>query len=250
MFNQEIIEKAKLHAKKEFPKEAVGFVVGDKYVPLENIAENPCDTFQVKGEEWLRHGKVEGVIHSHPKGEAYPSAMDMSHQIETAVPWGIIVCDSERATNPIWFGEHVLDLPLTGEKRPFRHGVTDCYSLIRAGYKQLYGIHLLEFPRDWEWWMHDENLYLEGFETTGFYEISEHDVRPGDVFLACIGSRTIQDKGIPNHGGIYLGGTGDVILHHLASKDPVDFTRLASEDYGLRWLKYVKKWIRHKDLKS
>lgn len=249
MFNPEAIEQAKRHAMKEFPKESVGFVVDGNYIPLLNIAENPCDTFQVAAEEWIKYGKVEAVVHSHPKGNAYPSACDMRFQIETAVPWGIIVCDSERASDPVWFGDQVPVSPLKGEQRPFRHGVTDCYSLCRDYYRTVHGILIKDHPRDWEWWLHNENLYLDGFAETGFSEIDEGDVRPGDMFLACVGGRAIQDRGIPNHGGIYLGGSGDMILHHLTSTHAVDFTRVASEDYGLRYLKYVKKWIRHKDMK-
>ena len=254
MFDRTIIEAAKAHAMRDFPRESVGLVVSDQYLPQENISQNATKTFELPADAWLKHGPVQGVLHSHPStadkaGNDYPSAADMESQMATAVPWGIIVCDAERATDPVWFGDQVPHPPLTGQDRYFRHGITDCYALIRAYYQQVQGITIPDFARDWEWWNQQkqgsaehQNLYVEGFSVAGFRHIPTHEVRPGDVFLAAIRSK------VPCHGGIYLGCSGDMILHHLCSGKAVDRSRLAVEEPGVRYLKYVTHWLRHKDM--
>ncbi len=243
-----IIEAAQAHAMREYPNEAIGLIAGGRYLPQENISRAPLKSFALPAEAWVKHGPIQGVLHSHPQGNDYPSAADMESQMATAVPWGIIVCDAERAAEPVWFGDQVAQPPLTGPERYFRHGVTDCYALIRAYYKQALGIAIPDFARDWEWWnqqkegsAENQNLYEEGFSSAGFQAIPAHEVRPGDVFLAAIRSK------VPCHGGVYLGGSGDMILHHLTSGKPVDRTRLAVEEPGVRYLKYVTHWLRHKE---
>lgn len=253
MFNKTVLEAAKAHAIREYPRESVGLVVSHKYLPQENISVNATKTFELSADAWMKYGAVQAVLHSHPgsekkMGNDYPSAADMDSQMATSVPWGIIVCDAERATNPVWFGDQVPRPPLTGQTRYFRHGVTDCYALIRAYYQEIKDIIIPDFARDWEWWSKQkqgsaehQNLYVEGFTTAGFYQIPEYEVRPGDVFLAAIRSK------VPCHGGVYLGESGDTILHHLCSGKPVDHSRLAVEEPGIRYLKYVTHWLRHKD---
>lgn len=253
MFDKSVIDAAKAHAMAEYPREAAGVVVGDEYLPQENISPDATKTFELAADVWVKHGPVRGVLHSHPStaqkpGNDYPSAADMASQIATAVPWGIIVCDAERAAEPVWFGDQIPPPPLTGPERYFRHGVTDCYALIRAYYRDKLGISIPDFARDWEWWNRQkggtaekQNLYVEGFGAAGFHEIAAAEVRPGDVFLAAIRSAN------PCHGGVYLGGSGDMILHHLCSGKPVDRSRLAVEEPGVRYLKYVTHWLRHKD---
>jgi proteasome lid subunit RPN8/RPN11 len=249
MFDRRIIDAAKTHAIRDCPREAVGVIVGDRYLPQENISPDAAKTFELPVDAWLKHGRIQGVLHSHPNGNDYPSAADMASQMATAVPWGIIICDAERATEPIWFGDQTPRPPLTGPERYFRHGVTDCYSLIRAWYREARSIVIPDFARDWEWWNQQkqgsaehQNLYVEGFSVAGFRRIPEYEVRPGDVFLAAIRSKN------PCHGGIYLGGSGDMILHHLTSGKPVDRSRLAVREPGIRYLKYVTHWLRHKDM--
>ena len=106
-----------------------------------------------------------------------------------------------------WTGVPVLDL----EKRPFQHGITDCYSLIRDYFRTQRDIPLDEFPRDWEWWLEDGvNLYEQNFRSQGFEVIGAEDVQEGDCFLAQIRSPVI------NHAGVYVGN--GLILHQLGMR--------------------------------
>jgi proteasome lid subunit RPN8/RPN11 len=84
-----------------------------------------------------------------------------------------------------------------------------------------------------------EHLYADNFAKAGFHEISEREVDVGDVFLATIGS---CDS--PNHGGVYVGG--GLGLHHMTSREPVDFARVSKREPIARWReKYITKWLRH-----
>ena len=121
--------------------------------------------------------------------------------------------------------------------RGFRHGVTDCYSLIRDYYRLERDVVLPEFPRDWEWWCNEQDLYRDGFGKAGFERLVDVDLRPGDVFLAQIRS------GVPNHGGVYLGD--GLALHHLAARLPVDATRLSRREPIDRWMKFISHWLRY-----
>src|SRR5690606_37373655 len=112
------------------------------------------------------------------------------------------------------FGEHILDEPLL--KRPFLHGVRDCYELIRSWFWQNRLDKLLPMPRDEGWWGDPENgiaptadLYLEHFKACGaerIYPRSQADLKPGDVFLFKLKSERY------NHGGVFI-GNGKAIHH-------------------------------------
>ena len=251
MFSELIISAAQEHGKQMFPQESVGIVVGEVYIPLQNISDEPENHFTFDKATWIKYGKVSAVIHSHPNGNLYPSACDMENQIITAVPWGLFVCDNERASDILWFGDGTPRPPLFGPERYFHHGINDCYSLIRDYYKQEMGIQLLEFPRDWEWWNEDtreeqKDLYVKGFGKTGFRAIPQSEIKPGDVFLASIGRAS--KNGTVNHGGIYLGGSGEIILHHLCGLHAIDKTRVAAREPGIRYLSYVTHWLRHEEV--
>lgn len=254
-----IIEDAKAHALEVFPKESCGFVAGGKYLPQQNLSQEE-DAFRLGRDTWLlaeeRHGRIQAVIHSHPYLDGrlpapdYPSAADMRGQLATGVPWGITVAAAEGAfPDIIWFGDACPVPPLTGPERYFRHGVTDCYSLIRDYYRLELGISLLEFPRDWEWWLEGKDLYSAGFSQTGFRAIPAALAKTGDVFLAAVGS-SARHKMVANHGGIYLGGREHRILHHLSGRMPVDVGRVAKEEPGERWMRFVTTFIRHEKMEN
>jgi proteasome lid subunit RPN8/RPN11 len=80
------------HALDQYPKESVGYLKDGVYTSLANVSETPEDTFVLSAEDVLRVHEAEAdfVIHSHPKGAPYPSAADMTSQVETGIPYGII----------------------------------------------------------------------------------------------------------------------------------------------------------------
>ena len=91
--SDEISQKARSHAWRAFPTEAVGCVVDGEYQELKNIAEVPGASFVV--DEYP--DEVEAIIHSHPDMPPHPSAADMRQQQAMSVPWGIIGVDGRTA---------------------------------------------------------------------------------------------------------------------------------------------------------
>lgn len=137
---------------------------------------------------------------------------------------------------PVRFdGEQYLPFPIQAEG--FRHGVTDCYGLIRDYYRQELGISLVEFPRDWEWWLQGGDLYRDGIVPAGFRRIEASEAKPGDMWVAQVRSP------VPNHGGVLL--ENSLALHHPSGRDPVDPSQLSRREPIGRWLSHITLWLRH-----
>lgn len=228
-FSQEAIAAMKTHALADFPRESCGVMVSGDYVPCDNLAPDPEKNFIIADEIIIAAGAdLQAVIHSHPHGDGAPSAQDMRGQIDTGVIWGIIPCTATEAQNPLFWGDFRLQDPLIG--RSFIHGASDCYSLIRAYFYQQRKIILPDQPRDHEWWMHGDNLYLDGFKAAKFVQIHEHEAVEGDCFIGQVNST------VPNHGGVLLDrGLG---LHHLDR-------RLSRREPIGPWLRYITQWLRY-----
>lgn len=243
IFSASIIEEIKKHALEVYPDECCGVIVNDLYYPLENIAENPKKDFKFPKTGWPLAGKFQAIIHSHPNGTVEPSIKDMEEMLRTPNQvWGICTTDGETVSDVVFYGDLIPDVPLMN--RQFRSGPSgtdgkgDCYALIRDYYWLELGIRLKEFPRTDDWYTNKEspgNMYVEGFEQTGFKRISESELLPGDVILLEI--NTIK-SGCPNHAGIFLGWKEGVLHHfrapYLSKKDPMS-----------RYHKYMTYFLRH-----
>lgn len=245
MFGPEVGAAIKAHAIAEYPRECCGLVVDGVYQPVRNVCydpndvlTNPYDRFKMPDDVWPIDGRVvNAVLHSHcvPQSTIEPSAADMRCQMSTGVPWGIVLATNDHCTEPLWFGDHILDEPLSDEEgrhipRNFIHGARDCYTLIRKFYWQQRSIKLPEFPRDRDWWAVGGDLYTDGFGAAGFRKIEAGAVAPGDVVLFGIRSK------VPNHGGVVM--PRGLLLHHLQNR------RSAAEPIG-RWLQLNPIWLRH-----
>jgi proteasome lid subunit RPN8/RPN11 len=242
----DIVRAIRQHAVAAYPLEACGFVFADRYQPVTNRHPSPTEHFEVRAAEWLLaiNGQALALVHSHPVEGAFgrkepgattrwpfaPTRADMAGQIDTDLPWGIVVTDGEQASEPFWWGDFILDTPLAGQ--PFRHGVMDCYTAIRKWYWQERAVCLPEFPRDSSWWENGEDLYRAGFAKAGFRRLSDGEVpQRGDVGLTMVATRRAL-----NHGFVYL-GQGQV-YHHLPG-------RLSRAEPGGRRLHEVAIWLRH-----
>lgn len=235
MFGPEVEAAAQSHARSEHPKESCGIVVGGVYIPIENVAPTKMvdgvaiASFGMPEDTWIAHGTVQAVIHSHGAGyKREPSADDMQHQISTAVPWGIVWTNGENASPILWWGDHLLDEPITG--RSYVWGVNDCWSIIRAWYWQRRGIKLLDFPRDADQFMKGVDLFSDKFAAAGFHPIPADELQVGDmVFMNIRGA-------VPNHCGLIV--EGSLLLHHLPN-------RLSARTPFGNWRSLVTKWLRH-----
>ncbi|MCY1360819.1 NlpC/P60 family protein [compost metagenome] len=205
---------------------------------MKNLAKDPTRTFHVHQKTMaaaLSRGLL-AVVHSHPDGYSVPSEADMVGQINTAVPWGIVATDGVACSAPTWWGAGTPKEPLIG--RSFKHGVTDCYALIKDYYALERGIALPEFPREWGWWEQGGNLFTEGFAPAGFVQIPADQAQPGDVWLAQIRSA------VPNHGGILL--ENGLTLHQLGSPNkPIDETKPSVREPIFRYQGHITHWLRY-----
>lgn len=217
-----------------YPKEAVWLVTESGVQQVENIHPDPHNFFQVSLED-TRAAQKEGlkaVIHSHCDGSPTPSAADMYTQQLMDVPWGIINVTKQNTSEIIWFGSE--DIPeLVG--RPFIHGISDCYSLVRDYFRQK-GIYTDDVPRDWLWWEKGDDLITESFQKLGFVEVPLSELQEGDAFISQVRSA------VPHHCGIYLGG--DLILHHPGASSPIDKSKLSVIEPIHRYLPYITKIVR------
>lgn len=252
MISKQIEEEIKKHAFEDFPRESCGIVTkDDKYVRLPNKALDQSEGFDVGGGDYDSLYKNENIsifVHSHPNGPSYPSGEDMAGQIRTGFAFCIIPVYAVRGSEEkqvlktdglFYWGGHTPIPDLLG--RRFRHGVTDCYSLIRDFYKLELEVTLPEYARNWGWWEGQDNndMYNDLFEKAGCHEIHCSDVKKGDIFLAAAGTRQT------NHGGVYLGN--GLILHHKGGRNGFEPTRVSARESVGRWMdpKYLRKWVRH-----
>lgn len=237
------------HAREQYPREAVGFLVdADTFVPVKNVHPDPENAFRVSDDDFLKYEHSVALVHSHPYSDAFnpkahrfgfgpecPSGDDMRSQAAFGKPFGIIVTDGTMARPPIFFGDFLLNRPLYGQT--FIHGVEDCFLAIRKWFWQERGVYLPDAPRDVDWWLRDDDLYMRNFDSWGFTRLAgAHELKPGDVGLFRIGDRRIKCL---NHGFVYL-GDGTVYHHkpgHLSLREAV----------GPR-VHDIANWFRHQEL--
>jgi len=221
------------HAKANDPKEICGLIHIVKgrrrYYPCTNIATTPDEHFILDPEDYAiaeDMGEIVAVVHSHPISRPEPSAADQIGCNNTGVPWIIVNPKTEQ-----WGYCEPKDFELPYVGREFVFGVVDCYSLARDWYKREWGLELADFPRRDKFWERGENLYVEGYKSQGFRQISFEDLQYGDGILMQLGAD------LPNHGAIYLGD--QQILHHVQG-------RLSSRDiYGGYYVKSTAMVLRH-----
>jgi proteasome lid subunit RPN8/RPN11 len=231
-----IAEAAYTHAIEAFPKEVAGIVEGGCYVPLDNASRTPEDDVHLSDADLLRVSGAELFFHSHPNGHGCPSEQDMIYQQQLAIPFVVMVL-------PLYdlfcFGEGLARAPLIG--RGFRHGVHDCYSLIRDWYVERGITKLWDQPRGWEWWTKKQNLYIDNFASAGFDRIDKGEaVRAGDLLLFNF------NYAVPMHGALVV--DHDLILHHSSGVKPVDATRLSTMVPRTRMIRLASVALRHRDL--
>lgn len=238
MLTTEQYAQVQREAIEAYPREAVWHLTRIGLRQVDNISDMPEVAFEVRKADTLRSVQegLLGVIHSHPDGPECPSEADMKSQASCGVPFGIIVSGHDSAGDYFeWGGNDCADL----HERAFRHGVTDCYALVRDYYAAELHITLLDFPRGWEWWLQGENLYLDGVDAAGFVSVPLDDIQPGDMLLA-----TLRGDA-PCHAAVYIGN--ELILHHLTASKPYDPTRRPATEPIHRWQRHISHAFRHKD---
>lgn len=237
MIDENIYTDIRNHAFQVSPEEACGVIIVKRgknfYIPCENIAINKTNDFIINPKDYANAediGDIIYIVHSHPVTDPVPSQIDLINIEKTKIPWIIINPGTGKytVTNPSSY-----TLPLIG--RDFKHGLVDCYTLVRDYYKEILNIELNDYKRPDEWWNTTNlNLYIDHYEKEGFVQVLDSSLQEHDLIFMRIGS----DK--DNHAAIYIGN--NMILHH-------PMNRLSSRDiYGGWWQKVTSIVIRHRDL--
>ena len=121
-------------------------------------------------------------------------------------------------------------IPLLG--RDYEFGKNDCWSLVRAYYKEKLNIDLPTLKFEDDWWDKGLNYFDDLFDVFGFYEVEEpqeHDVILFNVMCE-----------IPNHCGVYVGE--DIFLHHAVDR------LSCRESIHTLWGRYITRYARCKQL--
>lgn len=226
-------EAAKQHAAESYPHEAAGIVERGEYVRLDNLSTRPGDDVALSEADLVRVAGAELFFHSHPDGVGCPSASDMRYQQQLGIPF-VVMCWP--LYDVFWWGDQLPRAPLIG--RGFRHGVHDCYSLIRDYYADK-GIELPDYPRDWDWWSKSRglDLYRDNFAAAGFEQIDPRQAtRPGDGLLMRFNYE------VPMHGAVVW--DDQLILHHPAGTKAVDPTRLSVLVPRSRYMRHISVAVR------
>lgn len=243
----------KEHAKHEFPREAVGFVMlidgKEAYVPLVNLYEGNDKAIVCPKSQAAAYEKGDAVafFHSHPNQPEQASEADLVGCEAMGLPWLIYPLNDHdgeiKFSRLITIKPNGYQAPLIG--RFFYHGILDCYTLVCDYYGRELSVDLPDFERDDEWWKKGGNLYEENFTSAGFIQVS--DLRPHDVVLMSYGTD------VTNHAGVFIGDGGltseqlpfsipDSMIHHASN-------RLSERVvYGGYWSTITRMILRHKDL--
>jgi len=221
------------HAKTKDPYEMCGLIHVVKgrrrFFPCQNLAVTPSEHFILDPEDYAiaeDQGEIVAVVHSHPTSRPEPSAADQIACNNTGLPWIIVNPKTEE-----WGYCEPKDFELPYVGREFVFGVVDCYALARDWYRREWDLTLDDFERRDNFWLRNENLYVENFTSQGFRKVPFEDLQYGDGILMQLGAE------LPNHGAIYLGE--QQILHHVQG-------RLSSRDvYGGYYVKSTAMVLRH-----
>jgi proteasome lid subunit RPN8/RPN11 len=224
------------HAVGGYPNEAAGVVVAGAYHRLDNISSTPEHDVILGDDDLLRVAGAEVFFHSHPDGLGCPSEQDMIYQQQLGIPFVVM-------TLPVYdvfcFGDMLRRAPLVG--RGFRHGVHDCYAVMRDWYAEA-GFSFPDQPRAWEWWTKagGKNLYMD-FAAHGFERIDLGEPpKRGDVALFNF------RFDVPMHGAVVV--DRDLLLHHASGVKPVDATRLSCLVPRARLGRHITLALRHPGL--
>lgn len=228
-------QNAKDHFIAAWPNEACGYMKDGVFYPMENLAEDKSNCFDMDPRVLLK--KPDVILHSHISGVKpvnpdhdlrSPSEADLRSQMMTGVEWGIVVTDGQTCDEPVYWGNPKNRPPLLG--RTFIYNLQDCFALAQDWYYQEFdGFILKNFPRTPFWHQHGKNYIVEQFENYGFTKVDLKDLQRGDALIYAIRSP------IPRHIGIYL-GDNKVISHWAHRVSAID-------DYGL-WGRYVALAVR------
>lgn len=249
------LKQLKNHMLKVFPNEGCGYIVGNKFIPLTNINDDPEINFTISSDDYMKYNdNIQAVVHSHtcpldehpfnkfghPFDMRSPSMADMEAQMSMNVPFGICSTEGENVSNLVWFGAKETP-PLM--ERPYIPNIYDCYTLGRDFYIKNFGIRTEITPRPPKWEEYNPRIYETNYEENNFVKLEKHvfdreleNLQLGDCLMICFGK-----AGVANHLGVYVGDGN--MFSHFGSNGRLPEIR----PVGV-WWEHTKFLLRHKEL--
>ena len=219
----------------KWPEEAVGYVKGGEFFPLENVADDKKHSFEVDPKFMLEAPEV--LLHSHTTGfelqshdARAPSYLDLKGQIATDIEWGICVTDGETCDDPLYWGNPDHRPALL--ERDFVFNYADCFTLAQDWFYQEQGKFFPNLARDPHWNEDGEDYISELYTKWGFEKVDLAELQLGDVLFYQVRSPVV------NHMAIYL-GNNEVVGHWYGRVSCV-------EPFGT-WARYIVFAARHKE---
>jgi len=258
MFPAAVLDAARAHAARAFPAESCGLALragrAFKYLPCENLAPDPKTRFEIAPKVVLKaqkSGALAAVIHSHPAPlPACPSEADMRAQVAMGALWGIVPVGEEGDAGEVFFFGDQAPRPWRAAARagdlealvglPYRHGVTDCFSLLRDYYAAVAALDLPEVPRGFTSAgpaSETHDYYAELHESYGFAPVELQQAAPGDALLLQIRADHI------NHAAVLV--SAGEMLHHPGGAHAHEPQRLSRREPAARWGEYIARVVRH-----
>ena len=240
--SQQAIDEAIRQTIKASPHEICGFFVPDPdglwhFHLCKNLASDTKNFFTISYDDYAPYQNNLNliIVHSHPTGPAFPSYQDMQLACDAKLIGAIIAPDRDNDYGCIFYGGFH---PPPFTNRIYRHGVTDCYGLVRDYYAAYFDIALDDVPREWDWWHKHKDYYRDHFKAFDFHILEDAaDLQKGDLCLMRLRSS------VDNHCGIYDGN--GLILHHLAGREAVDHTRFVRHEPIMRLMPFITLFLRH-----
>lgn len=194
--------------------EICGILYQSSFIKLKNESKYPDRMFEIKRLPRLPHPII-AFVHSHPKNaNGWPSSLDWKFAWTTGLPQVLYLYDEDIF---VQYNAGCQSNELLG--RPFRMGVTDCFSLVRDGLKLLFNIEISDYPRWWGYWDEEDLIGRYLYENKLTRRV--HELQPGAVVVSKIGRATFA-----NHLSLVL-EDGSILDHrsHHAANSPHMFSR-------------------------
>lgn len=195
-----LIDELRQTAKERYPNEMCGVLTLDgAFIETKNTHPTPSECFRIDARDLYNLSNehtVTAIVHSHPKTSAVPSDKDMLSMHTHDLPFVIVGEHGDVVTH------YPKQAPLL--RRPYVHGLYDCFSIVRDYYARELGIQINDYERSQHWYEDatHQDLYAENFKAEGFVVVpnGKNNLQRHDVLLCRLGNSHFI-----NHALIYLG---------------------------------------------
>jgi hypothetical protein len=208
-------------------QEHCGVIVLDgadiKYLPMRNVAIDPCNNFEFDAQEWETIAdRTLAIVHSH-HAECHPGELTPC-DIENARVFGkaIVVYHAKFGAWDYWDPLDWYPWPLRMKPNhpamvedfigwPFIYGRADCWALVRGWYLGRLGIALKDYPRGNIAQLEAEvfDPFMESFERFGFEDVADDDIQDNDVLILRMG------RNGATHCAVVTDAANGIALHHV-----------------------------------